>query len=249
MRFLLSIHDVWPGNRPLVASYLARLRSLGARRIALLVVPAYHGVSFMDGDAGFVDWLKEESAAGTELFLHGFHHLASSKPSGAGVRFPGRSRWGAWVNRSLASGEAEFCGLPNAEKERLLDLGIAGFRRAGLSLAGFVAPTWHGSPARHALIERGVPIHESRFVVRRLQDGSTRWAPPLTWHAGPGGSERRLTGGEPWLRALLGLPLIKVAIHPGDLENEEAEGILRRVFRSGTASGYAGIFGGVQGGG
>lgn len=246
MRFLLSIHDVWPGNFPQVASYLARLRSLGARRIALLVVPAYHGGSPMDEDAGFVGWLKEESAAGTELFLHGYNHHATAHASGAVAPQAGRSAWGGWINRNVAAGEAEFCGLPDADKDRLLELGVASFRRADLPLAGFVAPTWHGSPNRASLIVRGVPIHETRFAVRSLHNGSFRWAPPLAWYAGSGVSGRRLAGGETWLSALLGLPLIKVAIHPGDLENEEAEGVLRRVFRRGGGSGYAEIFGGVQ---
>ena len=64
MRFLLAIHDVWPGNFPLVAGYVEVLRSLGARRIALLAVPSFHGAPLMDANAEFLAWLRAESALG-----------------------------------------------------------------------------------------------------------------------------------------------------------------------------------------
>src|SRR6187549_3804509 len=109
MRFLLSIHDVWPGNADLVSDYLARLRSLGARKAALLVVPAYHGRTGMEEDPGFLAWLRRENAEGTELFLHGYRHKMSelmSEPAdgrGPDSRRPEirRSAWGRFVNRKL----------------------------------------------------------------------------------------------------------------------------------------------------
>src|SRR5690606_36307353 len=180
MRFLLSIHDVWPGNAPLVAEYLVRLRSLGARKAALLVVPAYHGSKPMDGHGDFMAWLRDETAAGTELFLHGYRHRTAESLAGASARAAGaRSAYGRWVNRVLVGQEAEFVGLAEPERESLLDLGMECFGRAGLKPAGFVAPTWHGSPPAGSLRARGLGLLETRFSVIRSRDGALRRALPL----------------------------------------------------------------------
>ncbi|HKP96832.1 MAG TPA: DUF2334 domain-containing protein [Fibrobacteria bacterium] len=245
MRFLLSIHDVWPGNFPLVAGYLARLRSLGAARIALLVVPAYHGRAPMDGNAEFLAWLREESRAGTELLLHGYHHRTIEKVEGTAYRGR-RNAYGRWVNRRLVAQEAEFCGLPAEDRERLLDLGLASWRRAALPLAGFVAPTWHGSPPRGSLLGRGLDLWETRFRVHSLARGRSRFAPPLAWSLSKGTGVPELSGGRAWLQTLIKLPVMKVAIHPGDLVGDAAVRVLETVLAAGTNSTYAGLFGPLQ---
>jgi len=259
MRFLLSIHDVWPGNVPLVSGYLARLRSLGAARVALLVVPAYHGRATMEADPEFLAWLRDEQGRGSELFLHGYHHkmvesvpgspMSGGIPPAEGesgsVASPGRNRrnaWGRFVNRRLVDQEAEFCGLPEADSERLLDLGLASWTRTGLPMTGFVAPTWHGSPAVRHLRDRQLGLWETRFHVQRLADGETRFAPPLAWDLSAPDGEPRLVGGNLWRKFATSLPLMKVAIHPGDFEGKGTEAVLRRVFAAGTSIAYADIF-------
>lgn len=244
MRFLLSIHDVWPGNAPLVAEYLGRLRSLGARKMALLVVPAFQGGPPMDGNGDFVAWLREEAAAGTELFLHGYRHCTAESLAGADGTSPMvRNVYGRWVNTKLVGQEAEFCGLAGPEKAKLLDLGMASFVRASLPLTGFVAPTWHGTPNPADLRDRGLGILETRFSVMRLRDGAVRRALPLTWSAASGNRNPSLTGGAPWLRAALLAPLVKVAVHPGDLSGSGAEKALEKIFGRGSGCGYGELFG------
>lgn len=236
MRFLLAIHDVWPGNFQLVAGYLARLRSLGARRFALLAVPAYHGAPAMDGNREFIDWMREESQRGTELFLHGWHHLMDPGLS--------RSAWGRFVNRRLVEREAEFCGLPRAERTRIFGEGLEVWRRTDLPLAGFVAPTWHGSPPREDMLAAGIPLWETRFRLHHLASGRSASVPPLAWGQNPGTGKVTLMGGEAWLSVLRRIPLIKVALHPGDLEaGSGAEGVLAGLFPAGENVGYADVFG------
>jgi predicted deacetylase len=246
MRFLLSIHDVWPGNFQVAAGYLARLRSLGARRIGLLVVPAFHGHADMDQSGEFLAWLKAESARGCELFLHGYHHQMIELREGPEYH-SGRSAFGRWVNRNLVSQEAEFCGLPRAESERLLDLALAAWRRSGLPLTGFVAPTWYGSPDRETLRARGVEFRETRFRVQRMGDGASRFAPPLAWDLSKGKRGAVLFGGKFWLRTALLFPVIKVAIHPGDLDGPETLATLESVFRLGANIGYRELFESARG--
>lgn len=243
MRFLLSIHDVWPGNAALASEYLARLRSLGARKTALLVVPAYHGRACMDAEPQFLAWLREESAAGTELFLHGYRHMASEHAPGGHGPVSRRNGWGRFVNRALVGQEAEFCGLPAEEREHLLDLGLSAWTRTGLPVSGFVAPTWHGAPPVSAMRERKLGLWESRFRIHRLLDGASRFAPPLAWDSSRP-DDPRLSGGEAWLRLLTSLPLLKIAIHPGDFagDGKRTEAVLARVFAAGTNIAYADAF-------
>jgi predicted deacetylase len=246
MRFLLALHDVWPGNFPQAADYLARLRSLGARRIALLVVPAYHGDAPMHGSAEFLAWLREESGRGTELFLHGYHHrIAEHIAGGSAVGDAFRARrnaWGRFINRFVAN-EAEFAGLPRAAQAGILSAGMAVWRHTGLPLAGFVAPTWHGAPAASRLRSEGIPLWETRFRLHHPSTSRSRFVPPLAWGRAPDSSEPRLLGGEPWLAALLRAPLVKVALHPGDLESRGTESQLSRVFAAGENLAYAEVFG------
>lgn len=241
MRYLLSIHDVWPGNFPLVEAHLRRLRALGARRVALLVVPEYHGRLSLGASPEFLAWLREKAGSGAEILLHGFRHLAAERLPGA-AHDGGRRRgpWGRWVNGALVGGEAEFCGLPAGEAEGLLERGAVAMREAGFTALGFVAPTWHGSPPLSALSARGFVLRESRFFLRHLPTGRSRFAPPLAW-SGPGRGAR-LAGGRAWLETALRLPLIKVALHPGDLESDAALAAVERVIARGTESAYGEIF-------
>jgi hypothetical protein len=195
----------------------------------------------MNQSGEFLAWLRQESALGTELFLHGYHHLMGEKVEGSGYRGR-RSAFGRWVNRKLVSQEAEFCGLPRAESDRLLDLGLQSWLRTGLPLTGFVAPTWHGSPDPETLRVRGVEFRETRFRVQRLADGVSRMALPLAWDLSQGTRGPVLFGGRFWLRTAMRLPILKVAIHPGDLEGRETLATLESVFRSGGNIGYRELF-------
>lgn len=240
MRFLLSIHDVWPGNLQVVEAHWRRLVSLGAGPAALLVVPEYHGGRPIGNEPEFLAWLREKAAAGSDILLHGFRHLAQERLRGAGGG--GRTAWGRWVNRSLVGWEAELCGLADEAKRGLVRRGVESFRRAGLPLLGFVAPTWHGTPSRAILDEAGFRIRETRLAVQDLASGRTRFAPPLAWMARPGRPGVRLPGGRASLAVLLNLPLIKVAVHPGDLDDAGAVRSMERVAAAGAPVSYAALF-------
>ena len=241
MRFLLAIHDVWPGNFPLVAGYLERLRSLGARRVALLAVPAFHGGPSMDASAEFTAWLREEAGRGSELFLHGYYHWMGELAEGDA--FHGRrNAWGRFVNRRLVDREAEFSGLPRAAQSRILEDGLKVWERTGLPLTGFVAPTWHGAPAVSRLREAGIALWETRLRLHDLRAGRSRFVPPLAWNLGTPTGEPKLFGGRPWLAAMLRTPLMKVALHPGDFEGAGTEKALEKVFAAGRNVAYGEIF-------
>lgn len=240
MRFLLSIHDVWPGNYLLVAEYLEQLRAQGARHFALLVVPFYHGQKKMEAEGDFLAWLHQESRAGTEIFLHGYYHLMPERVPGA--IFKGRrSAWGRWINQAMVNGEAEFCGLGNTDKLELLQNGLATFEKCQLLPLGIVAPTWFGLSPTASLGSLKVRILESRFFIFNLENQARKFAPPLAWNQSIK-DEPSLVGGRIWLQTLLRLPLIKIALHPGDLKAVETSRILDQVLKSGEGIHYGQLF-------
>lgn len=238
MRYLLSIHDVWPGNVSLVEDHWRRLRSLGMGSAALLVVPEYHGARSIHADREFLAWLESKRAEGSEILLHGFRHRMAEAVSGASLTRR-RSTWGRWVN-ARENREAEFCGLARADRESLLARGAEAFALAGLPLSGFVAPTWHGAPPRRALEAAGFGLWETRVRLQDLHSGKARFAPPLAWTKAGNGAV--LFGGNAWLNVARKLPLIKVAIHPGDMESEGIFAELETIRSAGMPIPYAAVF-------
>lgn len=195
----------------------------------------------MDASAEFVAWLREESGRGTELFLHGYHHWMGelARRGAFGAR---RNAWGRWVNRHMVESEAEFSGLPRTAQAGILSEGLASWRRTALPLAGFVAPTWHGAPEASRMRAEGLMLWETRFRLHHLPTARARFVPPLAWGKSGSGGNPKLAGGSAWLAALLRVPLIKVALHPGDLEGGNAEPVLERVFAAGENAGYGEVF-------
>jgi predicted deacetylase len=239
MRYLLSIHDVWPGNVPVVEDHWQKLRSLGMGPAALLVVPEYHGKTSIAQAKDFLSWLAEKRAAGSEILLHGFRHLMAERVDGARLSSR-RSAWGRWVNSRWVGSEAEFLGLARPDREALFEAGARSFAQAGLPFLGFVAPTWHGAPPRAALLARGFRLWETRFRLHSLAERRSRWVPALAWDPSPSGPA--LFGGEAWLKIVARLPLIKVAIHPGDLDGKHVAGQLEKVAAMGRPRAYTQAF-------
>ncbi len=240
MRFLLSIHDVWPGNYPLIADYLRRLRSLGAVKVALLVVPRFHDQKPIEDQANFLEWLREERVTGSEILLHGYRHWMPEQAEGKAFKGH-RTTWGRWVNRRLVGQEAEFCGLSLPERIHLLDQGVVAFKKCDLPCLGFVAPTWFGAPPVSALLDHGFQILETRFRIHHFETNRSVFVPPLAWDLSLS-NEPKLIGGALWLEALLRLPWIKVAIHPGDFAASSTPFILEKIFKQGLSSAYQDLF-------
>jgi len=71
---LVSLHDVSPRHSQAVEDILAELRLLGLPPAVLLVVPDFHGTWPLSDHPAFVGRLREWSAAGHELALHGYFH-------------------------------------------------------------------------------------------------------------------------------------------------------------------------------
>lgn len=222
---LVSIHDVTPAHEDRVRRILAMLGSAGVRQLALLVVPRWHGASDLREAPEFCAMLRDLQSRGTEIFLHGLRHDEVGVPRAWHHHLRGFSR---------TDGEGEFMALPPAEAGARLDEGLATFRDVGLAPIGFVPPAWlHGEGSENLLRARRLDVTESSWSVTDVATGASHRAPAFCWStlaawhevAGPLVQAGRL-------RVQRGLPLLRVAIHPPDIDSRRIRESQQRVLEA-----------------
>lgn len=211
-RVIVSLHDVAPPFEDAIRAQLALLAAIGVRRVALKVVPNWHGAYPLSGSPSLVALLHEQLAAGSQIILHGFEH----QPYGS------RPFRGPWLSRArarlFAANAAEFLTLSADEAADALQQGIATFERAGLPRPDtFCAPGWLHNPETAAALKR----EEFRylidmFVARDLWTGHSVWTPGMGYMGAGPGQERgvQILNGIVRQTALRATNVAKVYLHP-----------------------------------
>ena len=238
-RFLLAIHDVTPAHRASLERVYRLLEQLGLTRYALLVVPDWHGEWPLDRHAAFVDDLLKRHAAGAEVFLHGYRHDETGF----------RRTWmqsASIAGRTAAS--AEFYVAPPGETARRLDRGLTLFATLGLEPVGFIPPAWiHHPGLADQLQQRNLSLTEGFWRITNLSSGRRKFAPALSWStARPWRSH--VTARMAALRGVLerARGLVRVAIHPPDIEVGVVAAQLRLTIEALGASRRAATYGEVM---
>jgi len=149
---VVSIHDVAPSTSREVAWLRSRLGDLGVERRVLKVIPNEAGERPVDEDAGLVEVLRAEQAAGGEVVLHGWTHLVADGQRRTLARFGAASPVDRMRARLFAWNTAEFLDLPDAEARRWIDAGRSRLEGIGLAVEGFCAPGWLAGPAVSRLL-------------------------------------------------------------------------------------------------
>ena len=211
---LLSVHDVTPAHTDRIAALEAGIAGWtgGSATYAMLVVPDFHGRAPIVADRTFQGWLRARADAGVEMLLHGWFHRDNATHSGAA----------AWKARHMTAGEGEFLGLTLAQARARLRDGRALLEEIlGRAVTGFVAPAWlYGEGARAALAEEGFAFAEEHMRVWRPGDGAVLARGPVVSYASR--SRARVLSSLAWSRvattALAGLPTVRVALHPHDVD-------------------------------
>jgi uncharacterized protein len=209
---LASIHDVGPRFEREIDLLVDRIeRHVGRARFAMLVVPDHWGEAPLAQAPAFAAKLRRWADGGVEMFLHGWSHRDDSAHAGGAARFKARH---------MTAGEGEFLGLDHGEAVRRLRAGRAVVEDAiGRPVAGFIAPAWlYGAPARAAIAEEGFRIAEDHFRVWETAGGGVlARGPVITWASR---SAARIASSLFFAGiarvALQPLPVVRVAVHPGD---------------------------------
>jgi predicted deacetylase len=221
----VSIHDVSPAFDVEIGEALAMCEAVGARA-ALLVVPDFHGKWPLDRYPAFAARLRDLQAAGHEIHLHGYYHLAGvGEDHGEGK--PGKLAR-MFAQRVVSAGEAEFSDVSRAEAIARLDAGERMLEGVGLRIDGFVAPAWSMPPWLLPMLgARGIRYCEDRArvydPVRWPSAAASRVSLVLNFASR---TPARLWSSVGFVRvagpARRVLPT-RIAIHPGDMRS----GVLR----------------------
>jgi predicted deacetylase len=209
---IVSFHDLHPGSRSACEQFLNLAADAGVRHQSLLVVPRWHRALPFDRDADFVHWLHELADHGHDICLHGNTHVADEVRGGPVARM---------MARFYTNSEGEFYQLTRGEALSKLDDGLEIFGRAGISIHGFTAPAWLLSPdAREVLRERGFHYSTLFGQVDLPQEKRSIAAPTLVFSCRS--AWRRLVSiywTRFWMRVHRGAPVLRLAVHPCDLEH------------------------------
>ena len=224
-RLLVAVHDVTPAHASRVRRVLDFLADAGVTQYALFVVPRWHGEWPLDRHPDFAALLRERATRGAEIFLHGLRHDEHGT----------RRSWPQQIRAfGRTDGEGEFLALPPATAGARMDDGLALLRRCGLAATGFVPPAWlHGRDWRRLLRERALRYSESSWAVydvltlRRIRASAFCWSTLAPWHP-PAGALLAAARLEIQRRA----PLLRVAIHPPDIDSAAIRRSLDRVLRT-----------------
>ncbi len=217
----VSIHDVSPAFEAEVGEALAMCGSAGARA-ALLVVPDFHGRWPLDRYPAFTERLRQLQAAGHEVLLHGYYHLAGAPALSESGSKDGRARGlrRFFAQRVVSAGEAEFSDVSRDEALARLEAGGRLLAAVGLRVHGFVAPAWSMPPwLLPMLAARELRYTEDRTRVYDPKAGSSRRSLVLNFASR---TPARLWSSVGFVRAAGPARHVmptRIAIHPGDMRS------------------------------
>ena len=214
-RSLVSLHDVTPAHAEVVFASIEHLRKQGVDALTLLVVPDYHHRADLRDNRRFCRQLLEVLGPRDEIALHGFYHLASSRPTSAA---------GKLAAATLTAGEGEFQSLTFAQAQQRIAAGLDVLRQTlGMRPVGFVAPAWlQNDEVVRAVRSCKLDWYEDHWFVAHAHSGEQLLAPALSMASRDPvrrhGSVAASTLGAPLLPSLR---TVRLAVHPGDYGHPE----------------------------
>ena len=211
MTLLVSIHDVTPASAPSTLALWSLCQEFGVTP-ALLVVPNWHGRWPLNLHPAFTAWLRACAAHGAEIFLHGDRHDEIGLPRTAmdNVRAFGRT-----------NAEGEFLTLNRQQAAQRIARGLHTLHSAGLNPIGFVPPAWLAHEDTYAAVrDAGMQLSEDAAGIRLLTRAVHLSAPAVRWS---GRTATRACVSALAARARWHIqrkrPLVRLALHPQDLEH------------------------------
>ena len=223
---IVSIHDVAPPTRAASEKILREIVHRGITVCSLLVVPDYHHTGVSVADESFVHWLRELEGDGHEIVIHGYFH---QRPRRNGETLRARL-----ITQSYTSDEGEFYDLDYQDAFDRILRARDEFRRAGLMPHGFIAPAWLlGKEGEQAAVDAEMEYTTRLTTVRDLRNGEDYPSRSLVYSVR--NAWRRcasLLWNGALARALSHAPLLRLGLHPPDIEHPRVWAQISRLAES-----------------
>jgi uncharacterized protein len=220
---VVSLHDVSPLTQTLCEEILAQLGQLGIAQTSLLVIPNHHRRAPISEDFAFQRWLGQKIASGHEPVLHGYFHQRQKQR--------GDSFRSKVTTEIYTAGEGEFFDLSAEEASARAKQGLEDLAFLQRKVVGFIAPAWLlGANAEVGIGKLGF-LYTTRLgrvqTFGRSDDirsQSLVWSTRASWRAAASLAWNRYLA----LR-LASTPLIRIGIHPPDLQHSRVWDQVRRL--------------------
>ncbi len=217
----VALHDVEPATYERCALIREWLDDHGISKVTLLVIPASDLHPFQDRRPEMVDWLADRVHGGDTIAQHGFQHRQVRRSTS-----PARQAYARWQGGDAA----EFVGLDDVETKRAVEAGRRVLRLAGIQPRGFVAPAYAYTAALQRVLAASFDWWASLHSLRYDHGRRTTRAQALTF--GSSSQLKRLTSpGAIRAGACLAGPLMRLDLHPADLDHPSHIGALEAVLR------------------
>lgn len=178
----------------------------------LLVIPDWHAQAPVERDPAFGEWVRARAREGAEILLHGERHDEVGLPRG----WRDELRAFARTNR-----EGEFLTLDYGSARDRIDRGLERLRTIGLEPIGFVPPAWLARPETHlAARDAGLALSEDDGAIYLHRFGLRVPSPVVRWSARtPARAIASVVGARARWLLQRGAGVMRLALHPGDLEH------------------------------
>jgi predicted deacetylase len=220
---VVSLHDVSPLTQTWCEEILAQLLHLGIDQTSLLIIPNHHQRAPISEDSAFRLWLARKIGAGHEPVLHGYFHQRQKQESDS-IR-------AKLTNQLYTAGEGEFFDLSTEEASTRAQRGLEELAFLPRKVVGFIAPAWLlGANAEIAIRNLGFRYTTRLAWVRIFGDCTDVRSQSLVWSTR---ARWRAVTSLAWNRCLAvrlsRAPLIRIGIHPPDLQNPRVWEQVRRL--------------------
>ena len=231
-KLLLSLHDFHPSSRERISAQLEFCLKRCPGHASILVIPEYHHGISVEACADSLRKLGRWQSEGHDLAVHGYFHDRKGLPE---------SSW-LWT-RVYTDKEAEFFRLSPGEAESRIDRALAIWRRQGWAAAGFVAPGWlHETSTEIILRNKGFAYTCQLTGVRHLAGGQWDRAWAGTYSLRSPWRQALARRWQPlWKAVCAGRELVRLSLHPADLEVEFVRAQVGGLLAELSARGYRSV--------
>lgn len=220
---VVSVHDVSPLTQTLCEEILVQLQQLGIDQTSLLVIPNHHRRAPISEDFAFQRWLAQKVECGHEPVLHGYFHQRQKQ---------GTDSFRAKLTTEVyTAGEGEFFDLSAAEASRRAKCGLEDLAFLQRKITGFIAPAWLlGAQAESAIRQLGFLYTTRLGKVQTFDQSADIRSQSLVWSTR---AQWRAAMSLAWNRCLAfrlaGASLLRIGIHPSDLQHPRVWEQVRRL--------------------